>query len=262
MNTGHSLQFKFLSWAQNLGKTVVRSGDAQAALKISKMQEAKLFYSLRKNGMITRVMRGLYLVPSILPPGGRASPSKYVVLDLLMKEIDATAYQVTGWGVFNSYGLDSQISAQTDIYNDKLSAEKKLADQNFRFIKVDSRRLGYTKDFRVEDVTVRYSSLPRAVFDAIYDYERFGSLPIAYQWLKSRAKNKKFMSEFIEITLKLANVSTLRRVGYTLEEAHYSPESVARILKRLQKTSGFIPLDPSRPMRGRTNTKWGIITND
>jgi len=264
MNRGESLGsmgIKFLSWAQNRGKTVVRSGDAQAALKISKMQEAKLFYSLKKSGIITRVMRGLYLVPAVLPPGGKASPSQYVVLDILMRELGAKAYQVTGWVVFNSYGLDTQIPVRTDVYNDKLSGEKKLADQSFRFIKVDNRRLGYTNDFRIEDVTARFSSLPRAVFDAIYDYERFGSLPAAYRWLKERVKDRKFMSEFLEICLKLANVSTLRRVGLTLEEAGCSKEIVSRILKRLKKTSGFIPLDPSRPLRGRTNSKWGIIIN-
>jgi predicted transcriptional regulator of viral defense system len=255
-------EIKFLSWAQNRGKTVVRTGDARAALKISKIQEAKIFYSLKKRGLITQVMRGLYLVPSMLPPGGKAAPSQYVVLDTLMKEVEAKAFQVTGWLVFNSYHLDTQVPIRMDVYNDKLSGEKTIGGQNFRFIKVAQSRLGYTKDFPVEDVTAHFSSLPRAVFDAIYDYERFGSLPMAYEWLKERVKDRKFMTEFLEICLKLANVSTLRRVGYTLEEAGCAREDVSQLLKRLKKTSSFIQLDPRRPKRGRTNSKWGIVIND
>ncbi len=256
------MEIKFLSWAQNYNKTIVRSGDAQDVLKISLLQEAKLFYSLKKKSMITQIMRGLYLVPPILPPGGKFSPSHYLVLSSLMKAVGATAYQITGWVAFNSHGFDTQIPVRTDVYNDKLSGEKKLADQNFRFIKIDYKRLGYTKSFRIDNSCIPLSSIPRAVFDGIYDYDRFGSLPMAYQWLKERIKNKKFMNEFLEICFKLGNVSTLRRVGYTLEVLGYSKKIVSKILNQLNTTSGFIPLNPFQPNRGHTNPKWSIIINE
>ncbi len=152
-----------------------------------------------------------------------------------------------------------------DVYNNKVSGERVLAGHTYRLIKVSKKRLGYTRAFEVDTDPIKviayYSSLPRAIFDAIYDSDRFGSLPAAYGWFKDRVKDRKFLLEFIDICLKLGNVSTLRRVGCVLDEIGMSKES-ARFLKKLKKTSAFIPLDPSRPTRGRTHSKWGVVVNE
>lgn len=260
-----NMEVKLLSWAQNRKIAVVRSGDAQKALKISKMQEAKLLYTLSKSGLIAQVRRGLYLVPAMLPPGGKWAPSPYLALDVFMKDAGASAYQITGLAAFNSYGLNTQIPTLMDVYNDKVSGEKTLAGQQYRLIKVEKKRLGFTKDIQIDvdsmKVTTYYSSLPRAIFDAIYDADRFGTLPAAYQWLRDRVKDRRFLSEFVKVCLKIGNVSTLRRVGCVLDELGMSKEA-AQFQRKLKQTSAFIPLDPSRPARGRTNSKWGVVVNE
>ncbi|MBI3534675.1 MAG: hypothetical protein HY072_04225 [Deltaproteobacteria bacterium] len=185
-----------------------------------------------------------------------------------MKYKGVLNYQATGWMVFNFYGLDTQISNRIDIYNDRVSGEKKLAGQNFRFIKTNKKRLGYTKDLNVEPnsieimkISVRFGSLARVVFDAIYDYDKFGSLPIAFEWLEEKAIDRKFLNEFIEICLKLGNVSTMRRVGFILEQMGCSAVFTSKMSHRLKATSAFIPLNPIRPARGKINKKWGLIVN-
>lgn len=264
------LEIRFLSWAQNKGKVVVSTRDVINVLGINAKQEAKMFYSLSKKGIIAKVTRGFYLVPSMLPPGGTWSPSQYVVLYELMNKINAT-YQVTGMQAFNSYGLDTQVPVRIDVYNDKLSGDKKLAGLSFRFFKVDCKRLGFTQNINIKTgnitdnkTVVVFSSLPRTVFDAIYDYDRFGTLPIAYQWLTSRIQDKSFMKEFKTICLKLGNVGTFRRIGYILDKAKYKGRLVSDLKSQLKSTSSVIPLDPNRPCRskGKISRKWGIADNE
>ena len=262
-------EIKFFSWAQNRKRFVVRSGDAQAALKISKQQEAKIYSSLTQRGMIAQIKRGLYLVPPTIPPGGKWAPSAFLILDVAMSDIGATQYQITGMLAFNLYGLTEQIPNRIDVYNDKIWGEKNLAGQEFRFIKTDPSRLGYTEIIKTDDqgvlggreVLTPYSNLSRVIFDAVYDYERFGTLPSAYQWIGVRLGEKKVMTEFVEICLKLGNISTLRRVGWFLEQIKFSSKVVAQFKRKLKKTTSYIPLDPSRPNRGKTYKDWGIIDN-
>ncbi len=263
-------EIKFLSWAQNRKRFVVRSGDAQTSLKISKQQEAKIYSSLTQRGVIAQIKRGLYLVPPTIPPGGKWAPSAFLILDVAMSDIEASQYQITGMSAFNLYGLTEQIPNRIDVYNDKIWGEKNLAGQEFRFIKTDRSRLGYTRNVKTDDqgvlggreVQAPYSNLPRAIFDAVYDYERFGTLPNAYQWIRVRLGEKEKMAEFVEICLKLGNVSTLRRIGFFLDQVNFSSVVVARFKRKLKKTTSYIPLDPTRPNRGKTYRDWGIIDNE
>lgn len=260
-----SIEIKFLSWVQNRGITVVRTGDLVVSLRLTQQQEARLFAHLSKKRVIAKLMRGLYLVPRTLPPGGVFCPSEYLVVDTLMKAVKTEDYQISGLTVFNSYGLHTQISNQIDVYNDKLSGIKKIAGQTYRFIKVGADRLGFTQGYKVKEregeLVVKFSSLPRAIFDAIYDCEKYGTLSTALVWLKERANEKKFMDEFLKIVLKLGNIAVLKRVGYVLDEAQCSSTYLAKIMKSISSKRSFVPLDPTKKARGKTNAKWRIILN-
>jgi len=235
------------------------------SLGLTAQQEARLFAFMSKKRLIVKVKRGLYLVPKTIPAGGVYTPSPYLVVDTLMKDLKATRYQISGLTVFNSYGLDTQIANQLDIYNNKLSGLKIIAGQKYRFMKVSSDRLGFTQNFRVKereaDLVVQYSSPARAIFDAIYDFEKYGTMPKAYGWLKERISDKKFMKEFLAVLLMLANVAAMKRVGYVLEGAGCSQSVLFAIQQKIPANRVFVPLDPTKKVRGKINTKWGVILN-
>ncbi len=260
-----SIESKFLSWSQNRGITVVKTGDLLAALRLTPVQEARLLAQLSKKRLIAKLMRGLYLVPKTLPPGGVFSPSGYLIVDALMKAVSAKGYQISGLTVFSSYGLDTQVPNQLDVYNDKLSGLKKIAGQNYRFIKIAPDRLGFTQGYNVKEregeIVVKFSSLPRAVFDAIYDCEKYGTQSKAFGWLKERVNDKKFMDEFLRILLKLGNVAVKKRVGFVLDGVKYSKPYLAKIMKTIPSQRSFVPLDPTKSARGKIDVKWGLILN-
>jgi predicted transcriptional regulator of viral defense system len=255
-----------LAWTQNRDVRIIRSGDLVTHLGFTKRQEEALLYSLGKKQRIAKIRRGLYLIPRNIPLGGKWKPTPLVVAAVLMKELGTTSWQLTGGIAFQRHGLSSQLSSRIDIYNDKLSGVKTILEQEFRFIKVERDRLRnmieFTASEREGDYQIRMGSLARTIFDAIYDYDRFGMLEDAYQWLQERASNGVFMREFTELLLTLGNVAVRRRVGYVLDHIKGGSKWAKKIKIDLPNAKGLIPLYPAKGRRGTVDRKWGIIVSE
>lgn len=69
------------------------------------------------------------------------------------------------------------------------------------------------------------------------------------------------MQKLVESALTFGNVATRRRLGYWLETLGVEPKLVKKLLKSVKPTSAFIPSVPGRPVRGKTNGRWGIVIN-
>jgi predicted transcriptional regulator of viral defense system len=257
---------QLLAWTQNRDVRVVKAGDLVKQLGFTKRQEESLLYSLGKKQRIAKIRRGLYLVPRNIPLGGKWKPSPLIVVAVLMRELGATAWQLTGGVAFQRHGLSQQMSSRIDVYNDKLSGVKTILGQEFRFIKVNKKRLGNTVEFTVSEregnYVIQMGSLARTVFDAIYDYDRFGVIEDAYGWLGERINDGAFMREFTGLVLKLGNIGVQRRVGYLLVQVKGGAKWAKKIQVKLPSSKGLIPLVPSKGRRGKVDMKWGVIVRE
>ena len=65
------LDVRLFSYAQTREPGTVKTGDLVKALGITPERERKLLSRLAGRGLIARVRRGLYLVPTRLPAGGK-----------------------------------------------------------------------------------------------------------------------------------------------------------------------------------------------
>ena len=89
------LETQFFAFIQARGRSSVETGELVTAFGWSPTQERKLLSRLSRKGLVTRVRRGLYLIPPRLPPGGRWSPGEYQALAALMKDQEG-GYQICG----------------------------------------------------------------------------------------------------------------------------------------------------------------------
>jgi predicted transcriptional regulator of viral defense system len=257
-----SLSSRFFSYVQLKKLDIVRTGEITPILDISASQERDLFRRLSDSGWILRLKRGLYLVPPRIPAGGKYSPGTALILQKLMEE-EKGRYQICGPPAFNFYGLDDQIPSVTYLYNNRISGKRSIGSLAFQFIKVADERLGAINAVRTrEDIEMIYSSRARTLMDAVYDWYRFNSLPLGYEWIKEEVKNEpKFTSEFIKVTAKYGNVATIRRIGYLLDTLGLNPNIMNRLRRQLSTSSSLIPWIPGRSAQGTINRKWGIIVN-
>jgi len=260
------LETKLFSWAQNRGVTLVRTGDLKKFLNFKKRQEEILLSNMSRSGLIIQIMRGLYLLPKNIPSGGIWKPSIYRLIDIYMKELKVTKYQITGLTEFNYYSLSTQIPNLASIYNDKVSITKNIAGQRLQFIKTAKKRLINIKEIKIKESEINtktyMGTFPKTVFDAIYDYKKFGTLPEAYEWLQQIALKKEYLNEYLEIILKIGNIATLRRSGFVLEKLGTSNFYLKKIENCINRTISYIPLNPINVKKGFLNKRWGLIIND
>ena len=253
---------QFFAWTQLRKKSLVATGDIVRALGLVPKQERELLSRMARAGLIVRIRNGLYMVPSQIPPGGRWTPGEYKLARALMEDAGAH-YQIVGPTAFHQYGLDEQVPNNVTIYNDKISGRRSIGGIEFILVKVAKERLGGSDDLKLPDGTqIKISGLARTLMDAVYDWDRFNTLPRAYNWIRAEKNNPEVMSELVRLTIQYGNSGTMRRIGCLLETCDVSPRLLSKLKAELTKTRSLIPFVPTLPGRGDINRDWGVIINE
>ena len=135
------LETQFFAYVQMRQWRTVRTGALTGPLRLTALQERKLFSRLARAGMIARVRRGLYLAPPRLPLGGRWNPGEILALNTLIEDRGGR-YQICGPNAFNRYGFDEQVPNRVYAYNNRISGERTVGPVELMLIKVADERLG------------------------------------------------------------------------------------------------------------------------
>jgi predicted transcriptional regulator of viral defense system len=258
------LEAQLLAFVQMRKLRTVRRGDLVAPpLRMTPDQERKLLSRLSRAGLIARVWRGLYLVPPRLPLGGIWSPSEYLALETLMEELGGR-YQICGPNAFNRYGFDEQVPTRVYAYNDRISGARRIGSVELELILVARKRLGDAEATAgAEGERAWFASRVRTLVDAVYDWARFDSLPRGFRWIRAELAAKRVLpADLVRCTLRYGDVGTIRRIGAVLEDAGVSAALLRKLARALSATTSSIPLDPTRPKRGRMDRRWGVIRNE
>ncbi len=257
------LEAQLLAYAQMRGWTRVRTGDLRKPLRLSAVQERKLFSRLARAGMIARVWRGLYLVPPRMPLGGKWSPDVGLALATLMAARGGR-YQICGLNAFNRYGFDPQLPNRVYAYNNRLSGDRSIGSVQLILIKVADARLGATEEAASTEggPPAIYSSRARSLVDAVYDWSRFGSLPLGYRWIRNELEAKRVEpADLVALTLRYGDIGTIRRIGALLEREGIAETLLHKLDRALPATRSPIPWIPRRAKRGPVERRWGVVWN-
>ena len=256
------IQSQLMAYVQMRRLKTVSTGELVRALGITTQQERELLSRLARRNLIARVRRGLYLVPSRLPPGGKWSPSEFLALTTLIEDRGGR-YQICGPSAFSRYGWDDQIPNRLYAYNNRLWGERKIGSVAMTLVKLTDKRLGETEIVKMPDgIEAVYSSRIRSLVDAVYDWSRFNSLPRGYDWIRADlARDSGIAEELVRVSLRYGNVSTLRRIGKLLESEGVAESLLRKLMLKLKPSSALIPWVPSLPKRGTVDRRWGVVVN-
>jgi predicted transcriptional regulator of viral defense system len=254
---------QLLAYCHMRGTGTVETGDLTGPLRITPKQERELLSRMARAGIITKVRRGLYLIPPRLPLGGIWSPDQGLAINTLMEDQQAR-YQVCGPNAFNYYGFDDQIPIRVYAYNNRLSGERKIGAIELTLIKVAAERLGSTVEVQTASGgKLAYSSRARTLIDAVYDWSRFDSLPRGYAWIRAElATGKVAPSELVQVAVAYGNQGTIRRIGALLEQEGVNEKLLRALESALNPSKSVIAAVPSAPRRGPFNRRWGVINNE
>jgi len=257
------LEAQLFAYCQMRRLQTLRTGDLTGPLRISPKQERELYSRLTRSGLIAQVQRGLYLIPPRLPLGGKWSPDEILALNTLMED-HGGRYQICGPNAFNRYGFDEQVPTRVYAYNNRLSRERTIGSAALSLIKVADNRLGSIEKIKTaEGLTAVYSSRTRTLVDAVYDWSRFNSLPRAYEWIRQELQTQRVdPGDLINDTLRYGDIGTMRRMGELLEREGIKESLLVKLEKAISPSTSFIPWIPSKPKRGTSNRRWGVVIND
>ena len=97
----------------------------------------------------------------------------------------------------------------------------------------------------------------------MYDWSRFNTLPRGYDWIRTELAGESSMArQLVTVTLRYGNQGAIRRIGRLLESEAVAESSLRKLEKALRPSTALIPWIPTRPKRGKTDRRWGVVHND
>jgi predicted transcriptional regulator of viral defense system len=197
---------------------------------------------LVKRGVLQRIMRGRYVLPSV----DIISLASNIYIPSYVSLLAAFAY----------HGTTTQSPKVIDVINPIHSSilPIKLDKGNFeiRFIKVHPNLIyGYTK-FVNDGKVVLIAEKEKAVVDSLL-FTQYVNLDEAATTILEGIDKKKT----IEYAIRTKRQSVMKRLGHLL-----SAKDIICNTKDFPKLSDtFVPLDPHLPRRGKYDKKWRVIVN-
>ena len=89
----------------------------------------------------------------------------------------------------------------------------------------------------------------------------FGTLPKAYEWLFFSCQNQTIdVQRLVNIAMRQGNISSLKRIGWALEQAGAPLQVVQKIKNLLPEQSSRVTLSPKN-RKGDFNKFWGVVEN-
>ncbi len=249
------------------GETSISTAMLKSDLEVSDGTVRRYAASAVLERMLLPLQRGRFLIVPERAWGQSWSPSDGVLLKSLIVDAGG-AYQLCGPNAFQHFGWDDQIPNRVYAYNTRISCSGIIAGLDLNLILVRSNRIGSNVPVNNHQAcSPVWPTRSRALLDAVYDWSRFDSLPRGFLWIRNDLRDgKTIAADLVDVFLKFGNQSSLRRLGWALQEFKV-PTGLLRKLKRsIRESSTLIPLDPTKPKRGvrssgKTSREWGVVIN-
>jgi len=196
---------------------------------------------LIKDGTLARVQRGRYCLPSadILTVASNIYPPSYISL----------------WAALEYHGTTTQSPRIIDVINPVHTGKRNIRLETgrytIRFIKTKmSNIFGFSKTY-ISNQIAFIADVERAIVDGLA-YP--GHVPIdeIADAIRCGIDGKKAM----DYAVRLGKQAITKRLGYLLSSEGYDVDQADKGL-----SATYVPLDPSRPRRGKHDKDWRIIVN-
>ncbi len=213
-----------------------------ALVGLSVNSASVLLSRLVKAGIVTRVLRGRYALPStnaLAVATGIYVPS-YVSL----------------WAAYEHYGTTTQSPRVIDVINPVHSGSLRLHLEDgqcvLRFVKTDSRLIyGFKKEYFGGKVAF-IAEKERAVVDGLL-FPGYVPLDEVASAIESGVDSRKAL----EYARRTGRQAVVKRMAYLLTEVGTGELSI----EPGELSDTYVPLDPALPRRGRHDSKWRVIVN-
>ncbi len=214
-----------------------------SALLDKNIHNTKMLLSrLTKDGVLTRVKKGHYCLPS--------SPILSVASNIY------TPSYVSLWSAFDHYGTTTQSPQVIHVINTDKSGNREIAleegEFKLRFIKTDRSFLYGFKKIYQDGKSVFVAEKEKAIIDGLW-FHKYVPLGEVIEAIKDGIDIEKA----VNYAKKSEKQVVMKRLGYLMseEDLECEPDDFEGL------SDTFVPLDPSFPRKGSFDSKWHVIDN-
>ncbi|MFQ5750865.1 MAG: type IV toxin-antitoxin system AbiEi family antitoxin domain-containing protein [bacterium] len=217
----------------------------------------RIIHHLVKKKWILKLKRGLYaIVPLEIGVKGAES---FAMHSFIIGSKLVEPYYIGYWSALNYYGFSDQIPATTFIATPKAKKKIEIMHNTYLFVQLGEKKFFGSVNIDVEGEKVRISDENKTIADCLDHPEYCGGID---EIAKSIFFSKEEM-DFRKVrafTMKMSNMTILKRLGYILEVSGLLGEYKG-IFENVQLSKGYSLLDPISPKQGSYNDKWGLLIN-
>lgn len=269
VNKSHSIQL--LTALAEEGKNVFTTDDARQLsknLNIPNGYVPNLLMLMVKNGMLTRLRRGIYARTG--PVLGNNQIHSFAIATQLV-----VPSAISHWSALNHHGLTEQVPHIVTAFTTKKvvtpsmrNPENKNSRGHHAWV-IDNIRYEYITVkkkyfFGIENIWLdEFTQIPitdreRTMLELFISSRNFGGINEAIGIIQEHFNTLNF-DKMVEYACMYGKISVAKRLGWTLENAGVQ-ESVVKSLLDINAT-GYHLLDPARPREGSYDKKWMIQNN-
>ena len=224
------------------------------ARKISEMSDEvlwNLLYRLESQGWIERIEKGKYM---FIPLG--AEKGKYTLNEFIIGSMLVEPYCISYWSALHHYSLTEQIPSSVFI---QTTSRKKKQDNyvfgiRYKIIRVKPEKFfGVVTEWFDKD-KIFISDKEKTIVDCLDKLKYSGGVVEVIKGIKEKSLER---SKLVDYALKMNNSGVVRRLGFLCD--YYGIDINLPPLER--SIRNYLLLDPTRPPKGKHNSKWRLTIN-
>lgn len=218
----------------------------------------QLIFRLTKKGILKTLNRGVYFYSPLEAGAAGQNINEFLIPPIFFPRGN---YYIGYSTMYNYYGFTDQIFQVMYVLNSSFQKEKTIYNMRLKMLKISPKRMYGLKKIKIKNTDIIVSDKERTLVDLIYFPQPVGGLKNAFEILKEQTKDNKIdLEKFIKYLLKFPSLSTIKRVGFVLEQCGVPNRYLKPIMEKAQKTS-LISLYDSKSRKGKINKTWMVIEN-
>lgn len=211
---------------------------------------------LQTKGWIRRIRRGRFAVIPLSSGESRTPQLHEFIVAMELASPAAIAY----WSALNHHGLTEQLPRTVFVATNHpvRRPPSQVLGMSYKVISLrPGKFFGITKDW-IDEMPFSVTDREKTIIDGLDLPQNVGGVEEIAKALSSAWKQLD-EAKLRKYAARIGNSAVAKRLGFLMETLELG--DVEKLRRAVTLATGFSPLDPTLPRKGKFNRRWGLLIN-
>jgi len=246
---------RLLSRLAGAGHEIISIDDIETTLEVAPNTAREIASRLAEKGWLDRLFAGTYLII----PLAAGEEAVYTTHEYLIAAHVAEPMYIGYYSALSHHGLTEQVPRTVYVVTPTRAQSREIHGVQYRVTTVTERKFFGFEPTSIEGTTVQVSDLEKTLVDCADHPEFCGGLrelATAMRTADQRGCAWETVGEYLE---RLNNGAATKRIVYLADQLEIGLPTREALVESF--TSGYSPLDPTRPDTGSTDSTYRLRIN-